>query len=77
MHYTAGELKDLLMYALQKYEEDLGEVEITPEATSIINNWVMTKGDEIIESHYYYLQDLGEQADRAKGIEHWYDNNGY
>jgi|694.fasta_scaffold142759_1 hypothetical protein len=74
MHYTAGELKDLLMYALQKYEEDL---EITPEATSIINNWVMTKGDEIIESHYYYLQYLGEQADRAKGIEQGYDNNRY
>ena len=77
MHYTAGELKDLLMYALQKYEEDLGDVEITPEAVSVINNWVMTKGDEIIESHYHYLQYLAEEADRAKGIEYRYDNNGY
>ena len=75
MFYTPGEMRDLLVMVIERYEEAMQNQPIDKEASAIINDWVTKKADEILEDYQAYLTYLSNEADRYSEWE--YGDNGY
>ena len=75
MFYTPGEMRDLLVMAIERYEEAMQNQPIDKEASAIINDWVSKKEDEILEDYKAYLMSLELDAEKAHNWEH--GDNGY
>lgn len=75
MFYTPGEMRDLLVMAIERYEEAMQNQPIDKEASAIINDWVSKKADEILEDYQAYLMSLELDAEKAHNWEH--GDNGY
>lgn len=75
MFYTPGEMRDLLVMAIERYEEAMQNQPIDKEASAIINDWVTKKADEILEDYQAYLMSLELDAEKAHNWEH--GDNGY
>lgn len=75
MFYTPGEMRDLLVMAIERYEEAMQNQPIDKEASAIINDWVTKKADEILEDYQAYLMSLELDAEKAHNWE--YGDNGY
>lgn len=75
MFYTPGEMRDLLVMAIERYEEAMQNQPIDKEASAIINDWVSKKADEILEDYQAYLMSLELDAEKAHNWE--YGDNGY
>ena len=75
MFYTPGEMRDLLVMAIERYEEAMQNQPIDKEASAIINDWVTKKADEILEDYQAYLMSLELDAEKARNWEH--GDNGY
>lgn len=77
MHYTSGELKDLLVYALCEYQTAKSG-NTSKEDEEFICGFIAEKGDKIIEEHNDYLQYLSLEADKAHYYNEWHHgDNGY
>lgn len=75
MFYTPGEMRDLLVMAIERYEEAMQNQPIDKEASAIINDWVTKWADEILEDYQAYLMSLELDAEKAHNWEH--GDNGY
>jgi len=75
MFYTPGEMRDLLVMVIERYEETMQNQPIDKEASAIINDWVSKKADEILEDYQAYLMSLELDAEKAHNWEH--GDNGY
>jgi hypothetical protein len=75
MFYTPGEMRDLLVMVIERYEEAMQNQPIDKEASAIINDWVTKKADEILEDYQAYLMSLELDAEKAHNWEH--GDNGY
>jgi len=75
MFYTPGEMRDLLVMVIERYEEAMQNQPIDKEASAIINDWVTKKADEILEDYQAYLMSLELDAEKAHNWE--YGDNGY